>query len=331
MTASDTMKAVVLEPSGRLADAVLPRPVPGPRDLLVRVQAVSVNPVDTKQQPGDAPRVLGWDVAGVVEAVGPECRLFRPGDEVYYAGDITRPGGFSEYHVVDERIVGRKPKRLSFAEAAALPLTSLTAWEGMFERLGLDTDDNQGRPILIIGAAGGVGSIATQLARRAGLTVIGTASRPESRAWVLHHGAHHVIDHTKAFLPQLQALGFPAVDTIFCLNVVHPHWDAMMDALAPLGKVCTILPPFAPVDFRKLFDKSATWCTEAMFARPKHRFDMEAQHRILTRLAEFVDKGEIRSTLREHFGLITAANLEKAFAQIQSGRTIGKLVLESFA
>jgi NADPH2:quinone reductase len=326
------MKAVVLEPSGRLVDAELQRPEPAGRDLLVRVHAVAVNPVDTKQRAQNGPRVLGFDVAGVVEAVGPECRLFKPGDQVFYAGDITRPGGFSEYHLVDERIVGRKPASLDFAEAAALPLTTLTAWEGLFDRLGLREDNNGNAHILIVGAAGGVGSIAVQLARLAGLTVIGTASRPESAAWVRELGAQHVIDHSKPFRPQLEDLGIREVPYVFCLNLVDPNWDNMVDVLAPQGKLCTILPPMSMVNFRPLFDKSASWCTEFMFTRAMFQTpDMQRQHEILTRLAGLVDAGRVRTTLRERLSPICARTLEDAFARIRSSRTIGKIALTPFA
>ncbi|MBX5437452.1 MAG: zinc-binding alcohol dehydrogenase family protein [Alicyclobacillaceae bacterium] len=330
------VKAIVAK-EGRLFDAERPKPVPGPRDLLVRVHAVAVNPVDTIHLtpgfggPSDQERILGWDAAGVVEAVGPEVTLFRPGDEVYYAGDITRPGAFSEFHVVDERLAGRKPRQLDFAEAAALPLTSLTAWEGLFERLALHPERNPAHPVLIIGAAGGVGSIAVQLARYAGLTVIGTASRPESSAWVRTMGAHHVIDHSRPFADQLRDIGYPQVPYVFALNVVDPHWENMMAALVPGGRLCTILPPRGPLDFRLMADKSITWSIEAMFTRPKHRTpDMDEHHRILTRLAEWVDAGKIRTTLRERLTPINAPHVQAAFEQLRSRRTIGKIVLEGF-
>ncbi|WP_067932416.1 zinc-binding alcohol dehydrogenase family protein [Alicyclobacillus kakegawensis] len=329
------MKAVALDPNQNLVDIEVEKPEPTGRDLLVRVRAVAVNPVDTKQPPADPsapPRILGWDAAGTVEAVGSECTLFRPGDDVYYAGSIVRNGANSEYHLVDERIVGRKPRTLDFAEAAALPLTSLTAWEGLFERLGVAKTGMQGAPILIVGAAGGVGSIATQLARRAGLTVIGTASRPESREWALAHGVHHVVDHTQPFATQLQALGIPQVDYVFCLNEVHSNWENMLSVLRPMGRICTILPPMEPLNFRPMADKSITWSIEAMFARSKHQTpDMEEQHRILCELADWVDAGQIQTTLSERLSPISAANLAAAFAKIRSRRTIGKIALEGFA
>ncbi|WP_156040077.1 zinc-binding alcohol dehydrogenase family protein [Alicyclobacillus macrosporangiidus] len=332
-----TMRAIVLEPTGRLSDAELPKPEPAGRDLLVKVQAVAVNPVDTKQRIESGTRVLGFDVAGVVEATGPECRLFRPGDAVYYAGDITRPGGFSEYHLVDERIVGRKPASLGFVEAAVLPLTGLTAWEGLFDRMGLPEPGADGAtraagaPILVVGAAGGVGSMAVQLAKLAGLTVIGTASRPESSAWVRELGADGVIDHTQPFQSQLEALGIREVPYVFCLNAVDPNWDSMIDVLAPQGKLCTILPPMGKVEFRPLFNKSAAWYTELMFTRSTFQTpDMQRQHEILMRLSELVDAGRVRTTLRERLSPICARKLEEAFARLRSGRTIGKIGLDGF-
>ncbi|MBX6353167.1 MAG: zinc-binding alcohol dehydrogenase family protein [Thermoflavifilum sp.] len=325
------MRAVVLDPSGQLRDTELVKPSPSGRDLLVRVEAVAVNPVDTKQRATDTPRVLGFDVAGVVEETGPECEWFRPGDAVFYAGDITRPGGFSEYHLVDERIVGRKPSTLTFAEAAALPLTTLTAWEGLFDRLGLPEQGAHGTPVLLVGAAGGVGSIAVQLAKLAGLRVIGTASREASAAWVRALGAEGVIDHTKPFRPQLEALGLREVPYVFCLNLVDPNWDPMVDVLAPQGKLCTILPPMGQVNFRPLFDKSAAWCTEYMFTRAMFQTaDMVRQHEILTRVADLVDEGRICTTMRSKLAPICAATLSDAFAQLRSGRTIGKICLEGW-
>lgn len=247
-----TMKAVGLykylpvDHPESLIDVELEKPAPAGRDLLVRVKAISVNPVDVKvRAPKDRtetePRVIGWDVAGVVEQTGPDCTLFQPGDEVYYAGSIVRAGGNSEFHLVDERIVGFKPATLDFAQAAALPLTSITAWEALFDRLGISSEQggNPGRTLLIIGAAGGVGSIATQLAKYAGLMVIGTASRPESAKWVKELGADHVINHFEDFIPQLKAIGLESVDYIFCLNSTEKHWRNMAEAIAPQGKICS--------------------------------------------------------------------------------------------
>jgi NADPH:quinone reductase len=322
-----------------LLDIELERPTPGPRDLLVRVEAVSVNPVDTKQRAPrqrieTEPRVLGWDAAGVVEAVGSEVMLFRPGDEVYYAGSITRPGANSEYHVVDERIVGPKPRSLDFAEAAALPLTSLTAWEGLFDRLRLAPEEaaSAGKTILIISAAGGVGSIATQLARRAGLTVIGTASRPVTAAWAREHGAEHLIDHHQPLAPQLRELGYDMVDAIFCLNTIEPYWDAFAELIAPQGSICAIVGTSKPLPLGGLQYKSVTFSWEYMFTRAMFETpDMLRQHEILTRLAALVDEGVIHTTLNERLTPINAANLRWAHARLESGTAIGKIVLEHFA
>ena len=256
-----------------LQDIELPAPTPGPRDLLVQVRAISVNPVDTKIRSNVAPtdgqaKVLGWDVAGVVQAVGSEVSLFQVGDEVYYAGALQRAGGNSELHVVDERIVGHKPKRLSFAEAAALPLTAITAWELLFERLKIAQGSaSSGQSLLIIGAAGGVGSILTQLARQlTGLTVIGTASRPETADWVKQLGAHHVIDHSQPLLAQLQQLGIPQVDHVASLTHTDLHYDQLIEALAPQGQLALIDDP-AQLDVVKLKRKSLSLHWEFMYTR----------------------------------------------------------------
>ena len=257
-----------------LQDVTVEKPVPQGRDLLVNVKAVSVNPVDAKVRlPKDrteaSPRVLGWDAAGVVEAVGGDCTLFKPGDEVYYAGSIARAGSNSEFQLVDERIVGRKPNNLDFAEAAALPLTAITAWEGLFDRLAVpqDRERNAGKTLLIIGAAGGVGSIATQIAKDAGLTVIGTASRPESAQWARDQGADHIIDHHQPFAAQLQQLGFAHVDYIFCLNLTELHWANMAEAIAPQGKICSIVETDELLNLTLLKNKSVTFAWELMFTR----------------------------------------------------------------
>ncbi|WP_041707333.1 zinc-binding alcohol dehydrogenase family protein [Alicyclobacillus acidocaldarius] len=321
-----------------LLDLEVERPRPQGRDLLVQIQAVSVNPVDTKiRAPKDrvesTPKILGFDAAGIVVETGPDCQWYKPGDEVFYAGSNVRQGTNAEYHLVDERIVGRKPKALSFAEAAALPLTSLTAWEALEDRLGfsLEPGANRGTPLLIIGAAGGVGSVATQLAKRAGFTVIGTASRPETKAWALQHGADHIIDHTRPFRPQLEALGFHDVDAILCLNATDKHWEQMADVIAPQGKICSIVETSTLLNLELLFGKSVTFAWELMFTRPRYQTaDMARQRDILNRVADLVDAGEIQSTMTEHLSPINAENLRKAHAKLESGRTIGKIVLSGF-
>ncbi|MCD1261487.1 zinc-binding alcohol dehydrogenase family protein [Paenibacillus athensensis] len=339
MKAVGLQRYLPIEHPESLQDVQLPKPQPQGRDLLVQVKAVSVNPVDVKvRAPKDrteaAPRVLGWDAAGVVEAIGPDCTLFQPGDEVYYAGSITRAGSNSEYQLVDERIVGSKPASLDFAEAAALPLTTITAWEALFDRLGVaqSPEANAGRTILIIGAAGGVGSIATQLARAAGLTVIGTASRPESAAWAKQHGAAHTISHYEPFVPQLRELGFNAVDYIFCLNQTAEHWSAMAEAIAPQGKICSIVETQQPLNLNLLKNKSVTFVWELMFTRPMFGTpDQIEQHHLLNEVAARIDAGELRTTLTERLTPINAEQLRHAHALVESGRTIGKIVLEGFA
>jgi zinc-binding alcohol dehydrogenase family protein len=320
-----------------LLDVELPDPKPEPRDLLVNVKAVSVNPVDTKVRRSVAPppgeiKVLGWDAAGVVRAVGSEVTLFKPGDEVWYAGSIARPGNDSELHVVDERIVGRKPRSLDFAHAAAMPLTSITAWELLFERLGAKpgkaaTDET----LLIIGAAGGVGSVLTQLARRlTALTLIGTASRPETTEWVSGLGADYVIDHSKPLSQELERIGVPAVTYVASLTHTDSHFDEIVKCIAPQGKLGLIDDP-PPLDVNKLKRKSNSLHWELMFARSLFQTpDMIAQHRLLNEVAALVDAGVIRSTFSEHFGTINAQNLKRAHALIESSKARGKIGLEGF-
>lgn len=330
------MKAVAVVQS-RLQDIDLPVPTPLARDLLVKVEAISVNPVDHKVRdsiPGDADaRVLGWDAAGVVTAVGPEVTLFKVGDPVYYAGSIVRPGANSEYHTVDERIVGRKPSTLSFEQAAALPLTSITAWEALFERLAVSlTGAHKGRSILIVGGAGGVGSIAIQLAKRlAGLTVIATASRPESSAWVRKLGADHVIDHNGDMAAQLEQLGLPQVNYVLCLNETDRHFPAMAQVVAPQGRICSIVLATAPLALDALFGKSASMGYELMFTRSSAGTeDMQEQHALLDKVAGLIDEGVLTTTLADSFGSINAANLARAHAALEARRTIGKIVLSGF-
>jgi len=320
-----------------LIDVELPDPKPSGRDLLVGVKAVSVNPVDTKVRVRMAPKagetkVLGWDASGVVVAAGPEATLFKPGDQVWYAGSIARPGTNSELHLVDERIVGKKPMSLGFAQAAALPLTTITAWEMLFDRFGVQpgkrpTEDT----LLIIGAAGGVGSILVQLARRlTGMRVIGTASRRETADWVLSLGAHHVIDHSKPLSAELKRVGIPAVTHVASLTQTESHFPQIVECLAPQGKFGLIDDP--PVlDIMPLKRKCISVYWELMFTRPVFgTADMIAQHRLLSEVAELVDAGVIRTTFGEHFGRINAENLKRGHALIESGRAKGKIVLEGF-
>lgn len=338
MRAVGYYKYLPIEHPESLLDIEVPKPTPEGCDLLVKVKAISANPADpivrAYEQAGEGPFILGWDVSGVVEQVGPDCKLFQPGDEVFYAGSIVRPGCNSEFHLVDERIVGRKPSTLDFADAASLPLTTITAWESLFDRLGIShaPETNRNKSILIIGAAGGVGSIAVQLARLAGLTVIGTASRSESIGWVEELGAQHVINHYEPFLPQLQKHGFDHVDYIFCLNNTDQHWLNMTEAIAPQGKICLIVENEVPVALNLLKSKSVTIVWETMFTRSNFKTeDIIEQHRLLNRLAELVDEGKIRTAVTEKLSPINAANLKLAHAKIESGKTIGKIVLEHFS
>ena len=319
-----------------LLDLELPKPVPRGRDLLVAVHAVSVNPVDTKVRKRAAPpegevRILGWDASGVVEAVGPDVTWFRPGDRVFYAGTLNRQGTDAEFHLVDERIVGRKPSRLSHAESAALPLTAITAWELLFDRLGVAPGKRESGALLITGGAGGVGSILIQLARRlTGLTVIATASRPETEAWCRDLGAHHVIDHSRPLTDELAAIGIPAVEYVASLTATDQHYEAIVRALAPQGRIAVIDDP-KTLDAMPLKQKCASLAWEFMFARSMFETpDMAEQHRLLNEVATMVDDGLIRTTLGEALGRIDAANLRRAHALLESGRARGKVVLEGF-
>jgi zinc-binding alcohol dehydrogenase family protein len=322
-----------------LLDADLPEPEPTGHDLRVRVAAVSVNPVDTKIRRGakpaaGQPKVLGWDAVGVVDAVGDAVTLFKPGERVWYAGDITRAGSNAEFQCVDERIVGRAPATLSDAQAAALPLTAITAWELLFDRFGV-TPETRGT-LLVVGGAGGVGSVLIQLARQlTGLAVVATASRAATQDWVRQLGAHQVIDHRQPLAAQVQRLvdggQIAPVTHVASLTQTDQHWDQLVELLAPQGKIGLIDDPAAPLDVMQLKRKSLSLHWELMFTRSLfHTADMQRQHELLNRVADLVDAGRVRSTLAQHFGTITAANLRRAHAQIESGTTLGKIVLEGF-
>ena len=317
-----------------LSEIGLPIPEATGHDLLVEVKAISVNPVDTKVRAGfsgDTPRVLGWDAVGVVKAVGPQVTLFAPGDEVWYAGALGRPGSNSEFQLVDERIVALKPRTLDNASAAALPLTAITAWELLFDRLGVTRGGNKGDTLLIVGAAGGVGSILTQLASKlTKMTVIGTASRPESQQWVRNAGAHHVIDHRQPLTQELARIGIPAVTHVASLNNTDEHYLELIAALAPQGKLALIDDPES-LDARPLKLKSISLHWEFMFTRSMFETqDIIAQHQLLTEVATLIDQKVITTTLGEHYGAITAENLRKAHTQLETGRAVGKIVLEGF-
>ncbi|MGQ0793072.1 MAG: zinc-binding alcohol dehydrogenase family protein [Deltaproteobacteria bacterium] len=337
MKAVGYRKSLPITEAEALIDLELPDPSPSGRGLLVEVKAVSVNPVDTKLRRRVMPeaggvKVLGWDVSGVVAGVGDGVKLFKPGDEVWYSGSMVKPGANSELHLVDERIVGSKPKSLGFAEAAALPLTTITAWELLFDRFSVQPGKKPTQDtILIIGAAGGVGSILTQLARRlTSMTVIGTASRPETRDWVSSLGAHYVIDHSKPLSEELGRIGIPQVTHVAALTQTQIHFPEIVQSLAPQGKFGLIDDP-QTLDALALKRKSISLHWELMFTRPIFETpDMIAQHDLLTEAAELVDSGVIRTTLGEHFGAIRAENLIRAHALIESGRAKGKIVLEGF-
>ncbi|MDB5369080.1 MAG: zinc-binding alcohol dehydrogenase family protein [Roseomonas sp.] len=332
------MKAVGYHTRGDasvLDDVERPKPHPGPHDLLVEVSAVSVNPVDTKvrtnmEPTGNEPRVLGFDAAGVVRAVGVAVTLFRPGDEVYYAGHFDRPGSNAEWQIVDERIVGRKPATLSFAEAAALPLTAITAWELLFDRLRVPREGKG--TLLVINGAGGVGSILIQLARKlTGLTVVATASRPDSIAWCQAMGAHHVVDHHQPLHEVVRALGISQVEYVASLTATDKHLPAIVEIIAPQGRMVLIDDP-QQLDIVPFKRKSVSVSWEFMFTRSLfHTPDMVAQHTLLNEIAALVDAGEIRTTMKASFGLIEAANMRRAHTLLESGHSIGKVVLEGFA
>ncbi|WP_322517498.1 zinc-binding alcohol dehydrogenase family protein [Rhodopseudomonas palustris] len=337
MKAVGYSKSLPIDDADALIDVDVAKPEPGPRDLRVAVKAISVNPVDFKVRNRAAPpageiKILGYDAAGVVESVGSDVTLFRPGDEVFYAGSIGRSGTNAELHLVDERIVGRKPKTLSFAQAAALPLTSITAWELLFDRLGVRPGKaHDPRTLLIIGGAGGVGSVLIQLARRlTALTVVATASRPQTQSWCRDLGADAVIDHSRAMKPQIEALKLPPVALIASLTGTEQHFPALVEILAPQGKVALIDDP-ATLNPMLLKPKSASLHWEAMFARSSYTTpDMIAQHDLLNEVADLIDAGVLRTTLENSFGAINAANLKRAHALLESGTSVGKIVLEGW-
>ena len=320
-----------------LVDIDLPQPVPQGRDLLVEVRAVSVNPVDTKIRKAVTPdagtwKVLGWDAAGIVTAVGPDAKSFKPGDAVFYAGALNRPGTTAQFHLVDERIVGPKPSSLDWAQAAALPLTALTAWEGLFDRLNVRLPViGAADAIVIVGGAGGVASMAIQLARHlTDLTVIGTASRPETHEWVRNLGAHHVLDHSRPLSAQVEQLGVGSPAFVYATTQTDSHQTEIAAMMAPQGRLVLIDDP-ANFDI-KLFKRksiSVHWefmFTKSLFATP----DIASQGEILTEVSRLVDDGTLRSTLAETFGPINAANLKRAHALLESGKAKGKIVLEGF-
>ncbi len=338
MKAVGLTRYLPLDDTDSLKDVDIPAPVPGARDLLVRVKAISVNPVDSKvrstvKQELSAPKILGYDAAGIVESIGDNVTLFKPGDEVFYAGDITRSGTNAELHLVDERIVGKKPASLDFAQAAALPLTSLTAWELMFERMRIDVSGgDRGKSLLILSGAGGVGSMAIQLAKLAGLIVIATASRPETQDWCKQLGADYVIDHRQPIKDQLKAAGFERVDFIVNLVDTDGYWQLMGELIAPQGHIGCIVEPKKDVYVgNPLKDASIGIHWESMFTRSRHKTpDMIEQHKILDRVADLIDSGKLKTTLHKTLTPINAANLREAHTLIESGKSIGKIALRDW-
>ena len=328
-------ESLPVDDEAALEDFRMPPPSPGPRDLLVEVRAVSVNPVDTKIRKRAAPeeghKVLGYDAAGVVLDVGAEVTLFAPGDEVFYAGDMTRPGTNAERHVVDERIVGRKPASLGFADAAAFPLTSITAWEMLFEGLAVEEGGGEGDVLLIVGGAGGVGSILTQLAKTlTRLTVVATASREETRAWCTSMGADHVIDHHGDIPAQLRELGL-VPSHVAALTASDRHFATLVEVIRPLGRMSMIDDP-GGIDISLIKQKALTFHFEFMFARSKYGTpDMIRQHELLGRVAELIEAGRLRTTATTYRSPIDAATLREAHALQESGRAIGKTVLSGWS
>ncbi|MBB1071296.1 zinc-binding alcohol dehydrogenase family protein [Limosilactobacillus reuteri] len=312
-----------------------PKPTPKGHDLLVKVNAVSVNPVDVGVRRSghrklSKPKIIGWDACGIVEKVGSQVSLFSPGDRVYYAGSFKRSGSNSEYQLVDERIVGNAPKSLTDAQAAAMPLTSLTAYEALFEQLSLSQDktSNEGKTILIINGAGGVGSVATQLASNAGLTVIATASRPESINWVKSHGATDVVNHRKNLVNEVHKLGYKYVDYILELKDIDSHWKEMCELIKPEGAIASITENRRPINLRLLTPKKAIFAWEWMYTKSYyHTPDMQSQHDILNKIATLIDNSELQCTLTQLLSPINADNLREAHNLVENGHMIGKVVV----
>ncbi|WP_417839400.1 zinc-binding alcohol dehydrogenase family protein [Tritonibacter scottomollicae] len=325
-----------VEDANAFLDLEVDKPEPKGHDILVAVKAVAVNPVDTKvrapkDKVEDQARIIGYDASGVVEAVGSEVTLFKPGDEVYYAGDITRSGTNAEFHLVDERIVGRRPASLSHAEAAALPLTTITAYEAFFDRLDIDRDGaDSGQSILIIGAGGGVGSIGIQLAKQAGLKVLATASRPETSAWVQELGADHVVNHREDMVAQIRALGFQHVDHIAIFNDMR-HWETAVELIRPQGGIVSIDDTDLPMPMGGMKMKAASLHWEFMFARSMHQaHDMVEQHKLLSYVADQIDAGKIKTTVSKRMSPINATNMREAHRLVETGQAKGKIVVEGF-
>ena len=324
-----------IEHNESLIEFETPTPTPEGRDLLVKIEAVSVNPVDYKIRAGSAkgrtletPKIIGWDAVGTVEAIGDKTELFNVGDKVFYAGDITRPGTNAEYQLIDERIVGKRPVSIPLAEAAAMPLTSLTAWEILFDRIRISEEKDKGKSILIIGGAGGVGSIAIQLAKKvAGLTVIASASRPETIEWSKKMGADYIVNHYD-LVSEVRKSGFLEVDFILDFVDVNQYWDAFVELIKPQGRIGSISDPAEPVNLRQLKNKSVSFHWELMFTRSMfHTDDIIEQHHIFNTLANLLDDGTIQSTLTTTLNGFSAENFKKAHSIQETGKAIGKTVI----
>lgn len=336
MKAIGLYKAASVDTDGLFSEIDMEVPKAEGRDILVRVKGVAVNPVDFKVRRGKADdgnfKILGWDAAGVVETVGADVTLFRPGDEVWYAGDVTRSGSNTQFQLVDERIVAPKPKSLGFADAAALPLTAITAWEALFDRMMIDRnakDANAGKTLLVIGGAGGVGSIAIQLGKLAGLTVIATASRPETIDWVKDLGADQVINHRNPLNDELKAIGFTHVDYILCTSETDQYFDVMAEIITPQGRIATITEAKENHNVDLLKAKSASFSYEFMFTRSMFQTpDMIEQHKLLSIVADLIDAGTLKNTANESFGALTPESLRKAHALLESGKAIGKITFD---
>lgn len=342
MKAIGYTQSLPIEESNSLIDIEIPKPIATGYDLLIKINAIAVNPVDCKirtrvsAEEGQH-KVIGWDAVGEVIATGESASQYKVGDLVYYAGDLNRQGCNAEYQLVDERIVGLKPESLSDEEAAALPLTSITAWELLFEHLTIkkqapDSDEKSNEVILVVGSAGGVGSILLQLARKiTGATIIATASRESSQTWVKQLGADYVVDHTKPLKPQIDALNIAPVTHVASLNGTGSYFDSYIELLAPFGKIAMIDDPQTPLDIMKMKPKSLSFHIEFMFARTMfNASDLQEQGRLLNQVANLVDQGVIKTTVGKHLGSINADNLKAAHIELESGTAIGKIVLSGF-
>ena len=340
MKAIGFKKHLKIDDPESLIDFEMKKPTAKGHDLLVKVNAVSVNPVDIGVRKGGhsvlkTPKVIGWDACGVVEEVGSKVSLFKPGDRVFYAGSFIRSGSDGEYQLVDERIVGHAPETLKDNEAAAMPLTSLTAYEALFEQMDLtwnqENKNNQHKTILIINGAGGVGSVATQLAHLAGLTVIATASRPDSIKWTQDHGADYVVNHREDLVKQVRKLGFKYVDYILELKDLDGHWKEMCELIKPEGHIVSITENHRPINLRLLTKKKAHFSLEWMYTKSYYQTDdMITQHDILDKIAQMLDSGKLRCTMTKSLTPLNATNLRKAHKLVESGHMTGKVVVSDW-